>query len=301
MESVCDIAQDWLRSDKVYVEQIMMEIDKTKGKIKTLDSKYKLIRLEYDRLFTSLKQKQKDYEEFENKCEHVCKDLWVMESRKSKVDVEIAAVGRALKSCKQHITDMSPTESHDSVDGCTFSDEENQEIPGHAICETKRDFSNVQSSYKARLNHDAIVYAEKLNVLFHRRNALESRIEQNKKSLQEQENAEVHVHKLGRKVRSWGKKRARLSREIQSAKSHLETLEDLMKQRSHLGDTLGSRIASHTSSGNGVKCSFKIRNTKRASKPRKTSAKKIPKSKRRSAGNFVELFVNYLHTHRKEK
>ena len=58
LEMACDIAAEWLRNDKVYVQELEQEINEYNDKIHDLEITSKSRKLKYERLFAELKQKQ---------------------------------------------------------------------------------------------------------------------------------------------------------------------------------------------------------------------------------------------------
>ncbi len=81
LEVSCDTASDWLRSDKVYIEQVEKDIVNTRTQLKGLDNKVQRVKLDYENIRSHLKHKQMQKEEHDENYESAFKYLENMESR----------------------------------------------------------------------------------------------------------------------------------------------------------------------------------------------------------------------------
>ncbi len=140
----------------------------------------------------------------------------------------------------------------DEVDGCADSDEDAylDEVIQCRV-DQSMDFSqNKHGNYKHQLEGDIKVHSDKLDFLFKRRRSLENRISDNKKLLDDLENSEGELDRLRKKLRVCGRRKIKLSQNLQSLKSHLVSLEDLLKDRARPDrDALERTLSISTRSG----------------------------------------------------
>ena len=87
LDTVIDTGQDWLRSDKVYLDQIRKEIENTQLRIKDIECDSQLVKLKYDQLFSLVKQKRFTMDDSEEHKETLWRDISKLEAMKVKLDM----------------------------------------------------------------------------------------------------------------------------------------------------------------------------------------------------------------------
>ncbi|KAK2157897.1 hypothetical protein LSH36_182g05020 [Paralvinella palmiformis] len=224
LEMVIATGQDWLRSDKVYVEQIREEIETGHLVLKERESDFQKAKFEYDRLFLMVKQKQLELDEMDDDRDVILKELSRLEAKKTKVEMETLAVAKTLHGCRDQIRDLySATGRHtaqaDDVDGDNPDD---------------RTISQSHSSYKSRLCKDASSYDAKLDYLRRKGKYLEKKLAHRRTVLAELDSAEAELQKLAKKLKTSGRRKAKCLEEVTSQKALLEILEQTLGKRLNL-------------------------------------------------------------------
>ena len=248
-EHVCTIAQDWLRSDKVYLEEVRQQIQKTKDRMKETSGECHSTKLKYERLFALLKQKQFELDDYDETFELTCKDIAQLECKKTRLEIEIHAVAKALRGCREQIRDLrsvslsrQQSEDCDGVDGMApESEEELEEEEKHTV----RGMGHAHTSYRTRLCRDARSHNVKLDYLRRKKKKLQRKIESHKSVLREMKDNESDILALSKELRVISRKKVKLLEEISSINSHLDSLEQVLTHRlnptSHIKTPLHGR------------------------------------------------------------
>ena len=86
MEMSCDITSDWLRGDKLYVQELEKQIENFRIKVQDCEKSSEMSKLKYDRLFTQLKSKQQSLNEEEENYNEMKRELKTLEMKRMNIE-----------------------------------------------------------------------------------------------------------------------------------------------------------------------------------------------------------------------
>ena len=216
LETACTIAHDWLRSDRVYLDELAKEIAQTRDKIREHENNYHLTKLEYDKIFITLKQKQIRSDDLEENYDSIHKDLSRLDVKRSRIEIEIRAVEKTLEHCEEQLRDLNSVETD-------LSSPDQQLIQD----------GKAHSTYRKRIKKDAHAHSVKLFSLRKKMRKIENKIQHRKSLLLEKDRSEIDSQRLSRKLRGVSRKKNKLSDDMQSLALHLDNLEKLLQRRRH--------------------------------------------------------------------
>ena len=234
LDTVLDVAQDWLRSDKVYVEQVQREIAKTRTKFTDVKGKFETVKLEYDKTFTKLKQKQSQYDDSDMTNEDLWRGLSKLEATRTRLDIDIAILDKNICVCRENMQDMGSASTRTSQSGVASGRLLSRRQSRDDVYSTRalpRDGSVAHSSYMTQLSKDADAHHTKLETLHQKRILVKKEIAEKRALLIELEANETEIHYLSKKLRNAGKLKSKCKHKLNTITSHIQNLEQLLLAR----------------------------------------------------------------------
>ena len=206
LEMIYDISQDWLRSDKVYVQQVKTKLLKTQIEIKQTETKYQA---------TKVKQKTLTDQIMKNTLENAENLDKLKASKNVPCRVKIKIPNAKIRTFKNSCLKLA-SNKNDDPDGCSPpSDTEEEELDEiHQVSRfppivSKQDHNSRLSQVLKEQEH---------------RNRLIEDIETNN----------CHLHKLSKKLRTNGKRKGTLDTKLQILRKKLKFLDNVLQEKTHI-------------------------------------------------------------------
>ena len=233
LETSFDIAHDWLRSDRVYVSEAQQQIEKTNDKLKFLENHKKLTKLDYDKTYTQLKHCQLEYDAYSKASENIQNELSKLEVRKTRLQMEILAVSKTLKTYRENVKGcptVNKIGKHEASSSDDISlDGDVDEIDGEALISDRP--GHAQSSHRTRVFRDTRAHAVKLKYLRDKLRKICRRISHNKRILMRYNSLDDELKILSRRLRSIGRKKNKISEKKQTLNEQLTRLQKALHSR----------------------------------------------------------------------
>ena len=239
LETVINIAQDWLRSDKVYLEELKRQIDKTRERIKECHTRLELVKHEYNKVFAKLKQTQAELDDTDDTFEIIFKEISLLESKKVRMEMEISAVAKTLCHCRDQLRDLQSAElAYDSKEFADIDDVDGEAPEEEIEFESTKHYNSpsrghTHASYRSRLCRDARCYSTKLDYLRKKKKSLTKKIYHKKEVIEVMESTETEICALTKRLKVLGKKKNKLTTEQEMLVAHLESMELAYQHRLH--------------------------------------------------------------------
>ena len=274
MELSCDTASDWLRSDKVYLEQVEKEIEDVRSHIRETENSLKMCKLEYESIFKLLKQRQIETDEYDDNVDALWKELSKMKAKKARLEIEIMAVEKTLSGTRDHLRELNnSTVEHRCY--CSDSDEVDLDCTYYS--------GNASSSYKSRLSRDAETQTMKLESLHKKKKKLEKQIAKKRAVLKDAESKEIEVQQLSKKLRAVGRQKAKFTEELEVGNSHMSELQEVIQRRLDPGAQTKKKTSQNSSKD---KSSLPPKKEKSSLPPKKEKSSVSSKREKSSVSSY---------------
>lgn len=235
VDCALDACQDWLRSDKVYVQQVEEQVSKGSDTISQQEARLRQIQFEYEQTFACLKSKRAEVVQLKE-LESENKDMNQIEANRSKIKMEISVVSRTLDSCQNRIRDIQSAELH------TIFHEDGEDLLGSSAPESElrlgmQKLGSTYHAYKARLQFDEEIHSTKHDFLKQKLRKTNRRIRMHKEATAKIEGLKREINRLSKKVRHLGERKCHLTTDLAESNAHLDMLRGILDAKVHLKTT----------------------------------------------------------------
>ncbi len=222
LDGVMGIIQDWLRSDKVYLQEVEKCIEDTKKELKSVVFECQHIKLEKQQHFAKLRTQQMERENDLESNADVNKHLKTLESKKVRLEIEISATKRTLMNCKEQLEDI------DEIDGNVSTDNTNDNSPFQI---QNSNFRETHESYRRHVSKDERILGSRLLMLHSKMSRWHKSISILQGQLQQSKSRQVEIEQISKKLKNIGKRKIKLETHKKELQSRVEFLSQVLHCR----------------------------------------------------------------------